>query len=149
MAKVCVSAIIRTNKEMVYRALRNIEGFPHFLKDLRALSIVASGNGKVISDWKVDIEGTPIEWRQETIFDEANHNRILFRMIEGDYEKYEGQWNLKELSEGITLVELHAEFKWGVPGLERFVGDILEQKACRSLKGMLYALRRKLQRRER
>ena len=144
MAEVRVSAIIRRSKGLVRETLMRVDEFPKFLKDLRAVSIVTSDGGKIISDWKIDIEGTPIEWRQESAFDERDRDAIVFKMIEGDYEEYEGRWYLKELSKDATLVELYAEFKWGVPGLERFVGDILQEKACRSLKGMLYALRKRL-----
>lgn len=147
MAYLSFAVIIWKKKEIVYEALKATEKFPSFLKDVKKISIISGNGNKAVSDWAVDIDGTPIRWRQETIFDDNNQKVIRFKMIDGDYEKYEGEWLLEEVSEGRTRVELRAEFKWGVPGLERFVGDILEEKALVSLKGMLFALRKELQRR--
>ena len=142
MPSVKVATTIRREKDAVYQALKKLDDFPSFLKDVREIKIRSSNENKIISDWKVDIDGTPIEWTQETTFDK---DEIRFRMLEGDYEKYEGSWLLRESGCGTTRVELQAEFKWGVPGLERFVGPTLEKQAIRSLRGMLLAVRRKLQ----
>ena len=146
MVNINVAALIRKKKETVYQALKEIEKFPSFLKDVKEIVIRSSNGRKIISDWKIDIDGTPIEWHQEMILDDLHQSAIFFRMIEGDYERYEGRWLLQEKADGVTRVELQAEFDWGVPGLERFVGKILEDKAIKSLKGMLYSLRKELHR---
>ncbi|MBI3616509.1 MAG: SRPBCC family protein [Candidatus Omnitrophica bacterium] len=138
-----VATTIRREKGVVYQTLKQLDKFPSFLKDVKEVRIRSSDGNKIVSNWKVDIDGTPIEWTQENILD---RDKVHFRMIEGDYERYEGIWTLEENESGTTRVELHAEFKWGVPGLERFVGSTLEKLAVRSLKGMLWAIRRELQR---
>lgn len=144
MTSVKVTALIRRRKELVYRTLREMERFPVFLRDVKKISIERSDGNRVISDWKIDIEGTPVEWRQETLFNDATQDAIMFRMLEGDYERYEGRWALEEVTDNVTRVKLEAQFQWGVPGLERYVNNVLEEKAGNSLKGMLFAIRREL-----
>ena len=92
MVKVNISAVIRRKKDLVYQALKELDRFPAFLRDVKEIFIRSLNGNLIISDWKVDIDGTPIEWRQETLLDEESHRIIAFRMIEGDYERYEGKW---------------------------------------------------------
>jgi hypothetical protein len=33
--------------------------------------------------------------------------------------------------------------EWGVPNFERYVGHVLEEKACRSIRSMLWLVRKK------
>lgn len=147
MASISVVAVIRRRKEIVYQALKDIEKFPSFMKGVKEIWIRNSNGNRMTSLWKIDVDGTPIEWAQETILDDLEKKSVRFKMIEGDYDKYEGEWLLEEKEGGITRVELHAVFDWGVPGLERFVGKVLEEKARLSLKGMLFAIRKELHRR--
>lgn len=147
MLEVRETAVIHRDRQTVYQALREMEHFPSFLKDVKEIFIRGAEDNKVVSDWKVDIDGTPIEWRQETLFDDTNHEIIRFRMLEGDYEKYEGEWLLEPQGAHATKVNIRAIFEWGVPGLERFVGHIFDDKARTSLRRMLYAIRRELHQR--
>jgi ribosome-associated toxin RatA of RatAB toxin-antitoxin module len=144
MTSVKAAAVIRRRKEQVYRVLREMDRFPSFLRDVKEISVKQSDSNRVISDWKIDIEGTPVEWRQETVFDEATQDTITFRMLEGDYERFEGKWELEKVSDDVTRVKLQAQFQWGVPGLERYVSNVLEEKASDSMKGMLFSIRREL-----
>ena len=146
MVKVNISAVIRRKKDLVYQALKELDRFPAFLRDVKEIFIRSLNGNLIISDWKVDIDGTPIEWRQETLLDEESHRIIAFRMIEGDYERYEGKWVLEEQGDETTRVDLHVEFDWGLPVAERFVGGVLEEKARRSVRGMFFALRKELHR---
>ena len=146
MAKVYVKIVIRKKKDEVYKVLLGMERYSEFLRDVKHISILTSAEDLIISEWKIDVDGTPIEWIQETTWDRTSQKWISFRMVQGDYQRYEGKWLLEEVGDGKTRVTLSAEFEWGVPGLERFVGSILEQKASDSLRGMLVAIRRELHR---
>ena len=55
-----------------------------------------------------------------------------------------GIWKLEGSNNGKTNVFISADFDWGIPKLEKFIGHILEKKARRSLRGMLNAITKKL-----
>lgn len=143
---ITVTTLIRKNRQTVYQALRDIERFPSFLKDVKQIVLRSSNGNKIVTDWKVDIDGTPIQWSQETLLDDRNQRVIHFKMLEGDYDQYEGTWLLEEIDKNATRVKVCVHFNWGVPGLERFIGKTFEEKARATLKGMLFALRKELER---
>ena len=67
-------------------------------------------------------------------------------MLEGDYNKYEGEWKLLSLLNGTKLI-LSVDIDWGAPALVGFpeVKNILMRKTKKALKSMLMAIKRKIE----
>ncbi|HAH21678.1 MAG: hypothetical protein A2Y00_06605 [Omnitrophica WOR_2 bacterium GWF2_43_52] len=142
MPRIEVSKIIHADKKHVYDIIRNMESFPEFMRDVKKVRVVESQGNRVVAEWKTDIDGAPVEWVEEDIFD-GEKMTCSFKAIEGDY-KYEGLWKLSEDGAGKTRVSILANFDWEVPTLEKFIGNILEKKARNSLKSMLNAIQKKI-----
>ncbi len=143
MVTVDLSVVITQDKKKVYEFLKNIEGFPKFMKDIKKLEVIERKNNSLITSWEVSIDGVEIFWKEENIFDD-DKMVMYFRMLEGDYEIYEGIWKLEKTQKG-TRLSVQTNFDWGLASFEKFVGHILRRKARKSLKGMLLGIKNKLE----
>lgn len=144
MPKLKVSAIIRkSNKQKVYNLLKKLDKFPTFMHNIKKLEIVNNSVNKSITSWEVVIDGARLLWKEEDIFNDKDLN-IKFKMLEGDFNAYEGEWRLEDTLNG-TKIEFSANFDWGVPALEKLVGNILKRKTRKALKSMLSAIKHKLE----
>jgi ribosome-associated toxin RatA of RatAB toxin-antitoxin module len=144
MPKIKVSTIVRKqDKQTVYDLLKNIQEFPRFMRDLKSLKVMEKSDNRLVTSWNVVIDGASIVWKEEDIFNDQKRG-LKFKMIEGDYSNYAGEWILDETPHG-TKVTIVADFDWGLPVFEKFVGNILARKARKSLKSMLNAIKDKLE----
>jgi len=145
MPVVEVSAKIKRPRLEVYKAIKNMENFPHFMRDIKSLNVIKRfDENRIITAWETEIEGAPVSWKEEDIFDDVNF-QVKFNMIEGYYKAYQGLWSVKSTAKG-TQLSIRVEFDWGIPVLEKHVSKALETKARRSLLGMVQAIRKKLER---
>ena len=142
MPKIEVSTIVRKSPSLVYKILKDMEKFPQFMSDVKQVKIFKKiSNNTLLTEWKIDIDGTPVEWKEEDVFDDKM-KKINFRMKEGSFKKYEGSWELRPVSNG-TKIQLHTLLEWGVPNMEKHIGHVLEKKACRSIGSMLWLIRKR------
>ncbi len=142
MSKIKVSVTISETKEKVFEVIKAMDRFPEFMEDVKSVNIVYRSRDKLITEWKTDIDGTPIEWTEEDIFD--NKELICkFRTLKGNY-KYNGTWKVEEIGLGQTRITINTEFDWEVPNFEKFLGHILTKKARISLRSMLNAIKKKV-----
>ena len=66
-------------------------------------------------------------------------------MLESDYDSCAGEWKIEQSPNG-TKITLSADFDWGIPNLEKFVGPVLKRKAYKGLHGMLRCIKKELKR---
>lgn len=121
------SIIVKQPKEVVYDLLKHMEQFPQFMGNVKRVTVVEGMGNRAITNWEIEMEDTQVTWKQESIFDDKNMS-IKFRMLEGDFGKYEGEWSLFQLLTG-TEIRLSVIVDWGMPSWERHAGDILKEKA--------------------
>jgi len=140
MFRIEVSVNIKRPKREVYKIIRDIEKFPNFVRDIKSLRIVKRVSDEhFITLWEIEIDGAPINWKEEVFFDEAG-SQIKFNMMEGSYKKYHGAWLLEDSRNG-TKLTMRVEFDWGIPILEKYVGKALETKARHGLLGIIQAIK--------
>ncbi|MDD5653031.1 MAG: SRPBCC family protein [Candidatus Omnitrophica bacterium] len=144
MPKVEVSTIVRRkDRQSVYDLLKNMQEFPRFMRDVKSLKISEKQGNRFVSCWNAEVDGAAICWTEEDLFNDKDMS-LKFKMLEGDYTNYAGEWVLHETPHG-TKITINANFDWGIPAFEKFVGNILVRKARKSLKGMLNAIKNKLE----
>lgn len=141
MPKIEVSIIIKRPQKEVYKTVKDMESFPAFMRDVKNLKIIKHTDNKIVTAWETEIEGAPVAWKEEDSFDEANY-QVKFNMVEGHYKEYHGAWIMESHPKGTRLI-LKANFDWGIPVLEKYVTQALEQKARRGMLGMLQAIKNK------
>jgi len=142
MPEIQVSTTIKKDKTIVYNVLKEMGRFPDFMKGVKRLDVINKNKTTLITSWQVEIDGANIIWKEEDNFNDEDMS-LRFKMIDGDYDKYEGIWRLEEVR-GATRISINADFEWGVPVFEKLVGDVLEQKARKGLRTMLLAIKKYL-----
>jgi uncharacterized membrane protein len=142
VSTIIASVKIRKPKEEVYLLIKNMQDFPDFMRDIKSLKVIKKpSTNQMITEWKIEIGGTLLRWREEDYFDNANF-RINFNMLEGNYKEYRGYWLLQNSTLGSKLT-IEANFDWGLPLLEKFIGKVLENRARGTLSAMLRAIKNK------
>jgi len=139
MPTIEVALDIRSPREQVYKILKDMESFPSFMRDVKNIKIVKEVDGRIVTAWETEVEGAPVHWREEDFFDDANY-QMKFNLLDGNYKGYNGLWSVENSLRGSKL-KLKADFDWGIPVLEKYVGKALEEKARRGLLGMLQAIK--------
>ncbi len=139
------SIIVREDRKKIYKLLKNIGKFPKFIKDIKDIRIIKREPHRAIVNWEVMIDQVLIMWKEEDLFDNVNYI-VRFKMLEGDYNKYEGEWRLIRLLKATKII-LSVNIDWGAPALVAFpeVKKILMKKTKKSLKLMLIAIKKKME----
>lgn len=138
------SVIIKGSKNEVFGVIKNMEDFPHFMRDVKSLNIIKRlSDDRIVTAWETEIDGAPVYWKEEDFFDQANY-QVQFNMLEGNYKEYRGHWLIRA-AHNSTKVSIKLEVDWGIPVLEKYVGKALENKARRGLLGMLRAIKNKVE----
>src|SRR5690606_14942576 len=112
--------------EAVYELAKDMERFPSFMPDVQSVKVVSRNGSSTVTEWVSEVDGTEILWTEEDHFDDANR-RIEYRLIEGDLDKFEGEWRFEPVNGG-TRVVLTVDFDFGIPELTNLIGATLEVK---------------------
>lgn len=132
---------IKENIVEVFNILKNFQDFPKFMRDVKNVKIIETKGKRIIIEWEIEIDGAPIYWKEEDEIDEEKKS-IKFKMLEGDYGSYEGEWQLKKIDEQKTKLIFYAGIDWGIPTFEKFVGKTLEIKTRKSLRSMVNSIKK-------
>jgi ribosome-associated toxin RatA of RatAB toxin-antitoxin module len=127
----------------VYELAKEQDRFPDFMPDVQSVTIVERSPGRIVARWKTLVEDAPIEWLEEDVFDDAAL-RVDYRLIEGDFDVFEGSWTFVE-RDGATHVTLGVEYDFGVPTLAELIGPTLERKVRENSEMMLAALKNEVE----
>jgi ribosome-associated toxin RatA of RatAB toxin-antitoxin module len=140
--KVCVK--IKKPEAEVYGLIKKMEDFPGFMHNVKSLKIIKQPEeNRVVTAWEAEIEGALLCWKEEDYFDDLNQE-VRFSMLEGNYKGYRGRWLIEPANIGCRLT-LEADFDWGIPMLEKYVGKALTEKARHGLLGMVQAVKSKIE----
>lgn len=137
------SIIIQGPADEVYALAKDMESFPEFMPDVQSVKVVERDAARTVTEWNTDVDGAEILWTEEDHFDDAAR-RITYRLIEGDLEKFEGEWRFEESPEG-TRVTLTVDFDFGIPELAALLGDTLEIKVGENSEMMLASMKRRVE----
>ncbi len=135
-ATIDIAAPART----VYELAKEQERFPEFMPDVESVTVLERHPDRILTKWKTLVEEAPIEWIEEDRFDDEA-NRIDYKLLEGDLDKFEGSWTFTE-SGGTTRVVLGVDYDFGVPVLAELIGPTLQRKVQENSDMMLAALKR-------
>ena len=124
----------------VYELAKEQERFPDFMPDVESVTVLQRHSDHILTKWKTLVEEAPIEWIEEDRFNDADE-RIDYKLLEGDLDKFEGAWTFEETA-GVTKVVLSVDYDFGVPVLAELIGPTLQRKVQENSEMMLAALKR-------
>lgn len=134
---------IMSHPENAYNLAKNMEDFPKYMPDVEKVTVLERKGNSTITEWITQVEGTPISWIEEDIFNDDEYE-ISYRLIEGDLDKFDGKWIFK-LHGDKTIVTLGVDFDFGIPTLAELIGPTLELKVRENCEMMLNALKKKIE----
>ncbi len=134
---------IKAEPGRVYKFTCNMEDFPRYMRDVESVIVIERSENHTITDWETNVEGTPIYWKEVDYFDDENLI-ISYKLIEGDLDKFEGQWKFRSVPEG-TEVILGVDFDFGIPALEELIGPTLLIKVKENSLMMLEGMKEELE----
>lgn len=131
-----MSQLVRVEADVasfgVDEAFAEICNFPKhaLLSDaVRSVTVEELPDGTPISHWRVAFRRGTLVWSEFDEFDYESHT-LRFRVRDGDPEKFDGAWTVREAPSGEgCVITFEAEFDVGIPTLRK----MLEPIAVRAL----------------
>ena len=135
---ITVNRVLPAQPWAVMHLLARPEAFSEFLPQIKECRLVMREHFKAITSWKVEVDGIPLAWKEESLFD-PRRQTITFRAIEGDLEKFEGAWTLTEHVSGGTELKIEAKITIGIPLLGDAIGGVISEKVRRFFETLVHS----------
>lgn len=122
--------------DKVFAIARNSKAYPDYMKDVKSVTPVEEESNRFVADWVgiVPTFGLKVRWRQEEIWDDANHSSA-FRQLSGDYDRLEGEWHFKEENGG-TRFDQRLDYEYNVPTLGPLVKKVIHNIVIKNLENI-------------
>ena len=143
MTYVARSIIINGDARKAYELTKDMESFPNFMPDVQSVTVIERGENTTVTDWVTEIDGTEIIWTEQDKFDDEKMI-VSYKLIDGDLDKFEGDWIFEESEEGCK-VTLTVDFDFGIPELIHLIGGVLEIKVGENSEMMLSSLKNRVE----
>lgn len=144
MAYVEAKILVKGDKYEIYKLAKDMEKFSHFMRDVEEVKVRERFDNKTITEWRSLLdEDTPISWRELDEFDDKTP-KIKYKLLEGDLDKFEGEWRFEEVEDG-TQITLTVDYDFGMPAFENIVGPVLKVKVYENCMMMLSAIKDKIE----
>ena len=135
------SVLINGPIEKVYELAKDMERYHEYMPDVESVKIIEREPNRTVTEWETSVDGTPILWTEEDTFHD-DEPRIEYRLIEGDLDKFEGEWRFVEKEHG-TEVTLTCDYDFGIPELTNLIGPTLQQKVGENSEMMLAGIKKR------
>ncbi|MFI1293614.1 type II toxin-antitoxin system RatA family toxin [Streptomyces sp. NPDC020792] len=123
-----------------YDRIRDFAHYPQIIDVVRSVTAHQAEPGEpVISDWEVDFRNGILCWSEEDVFDDEALT-IVFRQTEGDFESFEGRWEVEPAAAGGAHVRFAATFDFGLPSLAGIIDPVAERVLRETIGHILRAL---------
>ncbi len=122
-----VSRVLPVRRWQALRLIARVEDFPALVPAIKECRIIDRDYRRTITSWAVEMDGIPICWREEALFDYKNFI-VRFKALTGDLESLEGHWSFLEGPSGTTEVVVEAAVRIGVPIMDQMVGGMITEK---------------------
>ncbi len=143
MAHATASTIIRAPLEDVFRVARDVERFPEFMPDVESIRILERRGPRLTVEWIGVMQGRKVRWVEEETWDETAH-RSDFRLVEGDFSRFEGSWTFEAVPGG-TSTTLALDYEMELPLAGALLSTLLRVLVRKNLESMLAALKAQLE----
>lgn len=142
MPTIYLKTRINEDADIVFNEICNSQSLVQYISGVNEIKVLKHDNNKKISKWEICINGTNIRWTEEQVINSFS-KIISFRMIEGDYSQYDGEWIVREV-EGKTQLELRFTIEWEMDSDDLALSKNLEKKARFAARWALRELRKKI-----
>src|SRR3989338_2166361 len=97
------SRILPAKRWKVFRFITRMQHYQQYMPSVKQCTVLERFPNGAITCWSVEVDGIPMGWKERDEFDLANFS-IHFKALEGDLERFEGRWTLKDHNDGTEVV---------------------------------------------
>ncbi len=128
--------------DKVYAIAKNVAEFPTFMPDVQSVRILSQEGNRLVTEWVAIVRqfGRTMRWQEEDEWDDSQR-LCTFRLIKGDWTRYEGTWKFDETPQG-TVVSLRLDYELNVPLLGPLIKAVIDRLVRHNAEQMLAGLRR-------
>lgn len=138
--------VVKGNSPQIYQLVKDVERYPEFIPDVKAVRILSAGQTARITKWHAVIDGVEFRWVEQDELDDKNLT-VRYHLLEGDLEKFEGEWRVR--GEGdYTVVTLRIDYELGIPAFEEVLGPLLFEKVLMNARNLLRGIKQGAEKRE-
>ena len=130
------------SRENIWNIISDFSQYSKIMQNVEHVSVIEKNGNSGKSEWHVNIEDAPITWIEEDFYDNKN-GIISFKSIEGDFETFNGKWELIEGEQGIKI-KFTVEYYLGLPVIEEVLGHILKDKMQSNIESMLSNIQKRI-----
>jgi ribosome-associated toxin RatA of RatAB toxin-antitoxin module len=129
--------------QQVYEIAKNVAEFPEFMPDVQSVTILSQEGNRLVTEWAAIVRqfGRTMRWQEEDEWDDRQR-LCTFKLVKGDWTKYEGTWKFDE-SPGGTSVSLRLDYEMNVPLLGALIKAVIDKLVRHNVDQMLEGLRRR------
>ena len=146
MPRIEQSILIDAPIAEVYRIARDAESFPQFMDDLQSLTMLerSEDGQRTVTAWVGLIREfkMSIKWTQEDLWDDVRY-RDAFRMLQGDMDKMEGDWQFTPEADNRTRFDSRMEYEFEVPLIGPMVRNLIKKKMTENLQATMEAIKQR------
>ena len=128
--------------DKVYQIAKDVEEFPTFMPDVESVTILSQEGNRLVTEWVGVVRqfARTMRWQEEDEWDDGQR-LCTFRLVKGDWTKYEGTWKFEESPQG-TLATLRLDYELNVPLLGPLIKAVIDRLVRHNVEEMLAGLRR-------
>ncbi|MEW2082484.1 SRPBCC family protein [Streptomyces sp. NPDC005283] len=139
MPEVTVDALVTgTSAAAVFDRLRDFASYPRYTDAVRKVVVTGVDAYTVDSDWSVNFRNGVLCWSERDRIDAAALT-IDFAQSDGDFDRFEGSWRVRQDDESVT-VRFTAAFDLGIPSLAAIIDPIATRALTESITSILRGL---------
>lgn len=134
---------INKDRDKTYEVVKNIDKYFHFMLNIEDVKLLNKRPDYRLSEWKININDTPISWQQEDYFNDRIR-QITFKSLRGDLGSFQGSWQVQQEQDNKTKISFAIKLDGkGILNL-RYSEDFIYRKATAIVKSMLRAFKQRL-----
>ncbi|MTD53773.1 type II toxin-antitoxin system RatA family toxin [Amycolatopsis pithecellobii] len=126
MRRIRLEALVpKADAAVVFERIRDFPRYADHTDAVREVRVERIDGDVLTSTWSVNFRNGLLCWRERDHIDgDAMH--IAFAQIDGDFDRFDGSWQLAQVGEDVTVVFV-AAFDLGMPSLAAIIDPIAER----------------------
>jgi ribosome-associated toxin RatA of RatAB toxin-antitoxin module len=143
MPTVQSSIIISGPVEKVYECARDVERFPDYMPNVRAVRILERDGGRAVSEWSAYIPDfkLTVKWVEEDLWDDEART-CDFKLVKGDYAAYSGKWTFTRVDGG-TRFDSIVNYDYDVPLIGPLIKGLVQRLVKQNVDELLQGVKKR------
>lgn len=126
------------DSDTVFARISDFERYAEYTEAVREIRIDSDEGGSNTSTWSVNFRGGVLRWREVDHIDPLRR-RIDYEQIEGDFEQFDGTWEVAPSGTG-ARVTFTAAFDLGMPSLAAMLEPVAKRALRENIEAILKGL---------